>query len=99
MIDIRSEQLITFTQAARLRPPSRAGRPTHPATIGRWARRGVRGHHLEAIRLGGTWYTSVEALQRFANLLSGGPASSESVPPHVQQRATDVDAELDRLGI
>jgi len=70
MIDLKSEALLTMAQAARLRPLGRGGRPTHPSTIYRWISRGVRGFRLEGIRLGGTLYTSREALQRFAEKLT-----------------------------
>src|SRR5437868_2812792 len=63
MIDLQSEQLLTLTQAARMRPLGRQGRPTHLSTVYRWISRGVRGHRLEAIRLGGSLYTSREAVQ------------------------------------
>ena len=100
MIDISTERLITFTAAARVRPPSRAGRPTHVATVHRWRLRGLRGVRLEAVRLGGVWYTSYEALQRFAARLAGetdgGPAATGTASA-VPGRA--IDAALDRLGI
>jgi hypothetical protein len=35
--------------------------------------RGVRGVRLEGVKVGGTTYTSVEALQRFAERLSAHP--------------------------
>jgi Protein of unknown function (DUF1580) len=74
MIDLATEKLVTLVQAAQVRPPGRGGRPTHPSTIYRWISRGIRGHKLEAIRLGGTLYTSHEALQRFADGLTSGAA-------------------------
>jgi hypothetical protein len=82
MIAIDRETLLTLAQAARLRPPGRQGRPTHPSTIYRWISRGVRGCKLEAIRLGGTLYTSREALQRFAERLTGaaGPPATPTNP-------------------
>jgi hypothetical protein len=70
VIDIATEHLLTLAQAARLCPGGRQGRPTHSSTIYRWTEYGVRGHKLEAIRLGGTLYTSREALQRFAECLT-----------------------------
>jgi hypothetical protein len=98
MINISTETLLNLGQAARLLPPGRQGRPTHPSTILRWITRGVRGCKLEAIRLGGSVYTSREALQRFAELLtanSGYLASRGHDPPH---NADITDKELSRLG-
>jgi hypothetical protein len=95
MIDLRCETLLTMAQAARIRPPGRGGKPTHPATVYRWVARGLRGHRLESIRLGGTLYTSREALQRFAEALTAetSPGRPASTAP------TKVEEELTRLGI
>jgi hypothetical protein len=100
MIDLSCETLLTLSQAARLRPPSRGGRPTHPSTLYRWISRGLRGHKLEGIRLGGTTYTSREALQRFGERLTSGPspAAAAAGADRRQQRAEAVDEELSRFG-
>jgi len=102
MIDISTEQLLTLPQAARVRPHGRLGRPTHPSTVYRWISRGARGAagvvKLEGVRIGGSWYTSREALQRFAEALTNG--STETVRGDTpRQRAADADEELRRLGI
>jgi hypothetical protein len=95
MIEIATEQLLTLAAAARLRPPTRAGRPTHPSTLARWALRGIRGHHLEVLRIGGTLYTSAEALQRFADRLTNEGA----IPTGGVALAPDAaDRELARRG-
>jgi hypothetical protein len=100
VIDISKESLITLSQAARLRPPGRAGRPTHPSTPYRWATRGIRGHRLEIIRLGGVAYTSREALQRFAERLTADAAGPPAPPPEPDRRAAEAAAaELDRRGL
>lgn len=103
MIDIASEQLLTIREAAMFRPPSRNGRPTHVTTVHRWIKTGVRGVRLEAIPIGGSLYTSKEALQRFADrLLTGRDATSRTIqatPPVTRRRATQkAERELDRLG-
>lgn len=41
-----------------------------PSTLWRWCKKGVRGRHLEACEIGGTWYTSKPAVERF--ILSSG---------------------------
>ena len=53
MIDVNGEQLLTLAEAARSLP-----RCPHIATIYRWISRGVKGVKLEAVRIGGTQYTS-----------------------------------------
>jgi hypothetical protein len=99
MIDINTEHLLTLAQAARLRPAGRQGRPTHPSTVYRWISRGLRGHRLESIRLGGTLYTSREALQRFAEQLTLEQGGTTAFPAEAdRQRAAHVaDEALARL--
>lgn len=79
MIDLANEQVITFTEAARLMPPRRQGRRVHLATIWRWAQHGIRGIRLETICCGGTRMTSREALQRFCDALTA--QDSPGAPP------------------
>ena len=98
MIDLEREHLISLAQAAKLRPAGRQGRPTHVSTVYRWISRGVRGHRLEAIRLGGAWYTSVSALQRFANLLSHESVQIPLSTP-TDQSPSQVDSALNKIGI
>lgn len=70
MIDLTEEKAISLNEAATLVPSARQGRPTHVSTLIRWITAGVEGNRLEAIRLGGRWVTSREALQRFAERLT-----------------------------
>lgn len=74
MIDLRTETPVTLAQASRLWASGRDGRPAHPSAVFRWIVRGVRGHKLDAVRLGGKTFTTAEALQRFAAALGGGVA-------------------------
>lgn len=61
MIEIAAEQLLSLKDAAR-RLPGRL----HYSTIFRWATTGTRYGRLETVVIGGQRYTSIEALQRFA---------------------------------
>ena len=101
MIDISREQLISLAQAAKLRPCGRRGRPLHPATMYRWISRGIRGVRLEFIRLGGTLYTSREAMQRFADRLTAGSLAT-TPPTEATQGSKEIERierELDAAGI
>ena len=60
MLDLQNEKMINFSQAARLIPGG-----VHRATIGRWARTGVRGIRLECEIIGGRTVTTEEAVWRF----------------------------------
>lgn len=72
---IQNESLIPLTDAARLMPCRRGGRPTHVSTLFRWTTRGLRGIRLEYVQVGGTKCTSREALGRFFERLAAGGGS------------------------
>ena len=94
MIDIRTEQLVTLTAAAKLLPD----RPS-ATTMWRWTTKGVRGRVLETVALGGKVYTSVEALQRFA-VHGGTPEQSTTRTPAARQRDIErAERELAEAGI
>jgi hypothetical protein len=109
MIDLAKETLLSLAQAAKIQPPGRRDRPMSLSCILRWLLHGVRGPdgkvvRLEAVRLGGRWLTSREALQRFAEAqtpcLDGAADSPAPRPPSARQRASDrAAAELQKEGI
>jgi len=74
MPEIANEQLITLSQAAKLMPSRRRGKPVHTTTVWRWYRYGVcRGGErvfLEAVELPSGVATSKEALTRFIRRLT-----------------------------
>ena len=74
-IDIKLERLVTFIEAAHHIPRRRLGRPTHPATVWRWAKKGVNANgrrvFLDAVKLPSGGATTLEALQRFLDEING----------------------------
>jgi hypothetical protein len=56
--------------------------------------RGVRGIRLEVIRVGGTTYTSLEALQRFA---SPSPTAAKPARQNSTTRQKQIDTALQSL--
>lgn len=64
MIDPATEQLIPFRDIPS-HLPKRDGKKINSSTIYRWTIRGLEGHRLESVYVGGMRYTSAEALQRF----------------------------------
>src|SRR5689334_22581299 len=84
MLDIRTEELFPLRDVPK-RIPKRAGRRLHIATVYRWAQHGLGGTRLETLRVGGTRYTSLAALQRFFDNLSALDPSSQ--PPIAAVRA------------
>jgi hypothetical protein len=109
MIDLTKEHLLSLAQAAKLQPNGRRDRPMSLSCVFRWVLHGVRGPdgkviRLEALRLGGRWLTSREALQRFAEAqtpcLDGAHDSPAPRPPSTRQRASErAAAELGKAGI
>ncbi len=65
MIDLLRESLISLHDIPRILPARPNGKRLHVSAIYRWVQRGIRGIRLEVVRVGGTTYTSREALQRF----------------------------------
>jgi hypothetical protein len=108
VIDLSTENLVSLTEAARLLPPARDGRPVHTSCILRWCLRGARSPagsrvRLEAVRLGGRWVTSKQAIQRFADRLTpqlGDAPTTTPRTPAARRRASErAEKQLEKLGI
>ena len=89
------ESALTLSQASRALP----GHP-HVSTLHRWMRRGVRGVRLDAYRIGGRWYTTREALERFVSATTAAAGTQARVKANeaLPLAKTTSDA-LDALGI
>jgi len=101
-IDINRESLLTLPQAAKRLPSSRPGRKLNVSTLWRWASSGVKGGVvLETVTIGGTRFTSTEALQRFSERCSAGQTAPPSPSPTKAREAQRRKAEaiLDAVGI
>jgi hypothetical protein len=106
---ILTETTLSLSQAARRLPPGRGGAPVSLACVLRWVLDGARAPdgnrvRLEAVRIGGRWITSVEALARFAAALTprleGDTTTSPLRTSNQRRQAADrADRELERLGI
>ena len=101
-IDLRTETVLSLTDAADFLPRRRRGKRPHFSTLYRWALKGFRGVRLETIRIGGTLCTSKEALQRFADhlVLIGAAEPTRSFVSSSRHRAQlDAERELDKASI
>jgi hypothetical protein len=107
MLDLKAETPLSLAQAARLVPPTRLDKPVHVSTIVRWILHGVRGVRLGAVRIGGRWVTSREALERFsaaltaqhdASLIPPNQAARPSSVTH-QRRQEHLERELREIGL
>lgn len=103
-IDARHETTFPLTHAAK-RAELIIGRRLALSTFYRWAGRGCKGVRLETRMLGGTRYTSEEALQRFFDRLTAvtdADRTAQVAPePRRNRLAERVHAErvLDDAGI
>jgi hypothetical protein len=95
-----SEQLLTLSAAAR-DLPGPSGRGLHVSTLWRWMQRGIRGVRLETCMIGGTRYTSREALERFVARTTA--AADDAVPtirtPKQQRSIEAAERELAESGV
>jgi Protein of unknown function (DUF1580) len=105
-IDLIHEEIFSFAKATHLIPPARNGKKTHISTLLRWATKGAKGPdgtivRLEALRLGGRWVTSREAIQRFMERLTPRvDVEAQPAPRSPGQRASERAAEeLRRRGV
>jgi hypothetical protein len=102
MIDLKTEDIFPWYEAPKHLPKGRRGGPVHPGTVLRWILKGIRGTKLEALRLGGHWVTSSEALQRFAERLTPNLETEPQTrrPPSARERATRrAEKNLKKIGI
>ncbi len=91
MIDLQTEQVIPIGQV-----PKRLPHRPHISTVYRWIAKGG----LETLRLGGRVFTSVEALERFAEHRGGRPKPPESTPtPQRQREIAGAERRLRESGI
>jgi hypothetical protein len=109
MIDISSETVVTLTEAAHRLPPRRGGKRPNVATLFRWTTEGVRPKNgdpdaprikLEWGMVGSTRCTSLEALQRFIDVLTAAAAehSAAVTPPQLtKSRQKAIEAAKRRL--
>ncbi len=106
-IDLTKDTGLSPTQAAKL-VPSWAGRPSHPSKIVRWIKVGltVNGERikLEALRMGGTWVTTAQALHEFGERLTraeqGEDLPCQSISTTARRREVELaERTLDRVGI
>lgn len=88
MIDLKTEKLLTFSQATEFLP----GKP-NVCTIHRWRLRGCRGVRMDSILVGGIRYTSEEALQRFVDATTAIADGEEASPTRTRaQRKKAIEA-------
>ena len=108
MINVGAEALLSLNAAARIMPAGRNGSACSLGAVLRWVLCGSRSPsgelvRLEAIRMGGRWLTSREALQRFAERLTpslDGEAAPTPRTTRQRQRAAErATKKLESMGV
>lgn len=108
MIDFTKELPIPFSDVPKLpwiRGRVRVAAGSHRrhrlnvATVYRWASRGLRGHRLEYVQLGGTRVTTEAALLRFFESLTQPHSGQARYPRPSGNESARVEKELDAAGI
>lgn len=97
MISIAAETLLPIRDVPSQLPKRSDGKKLHLSAVYRWIRAGIRGVVLETIRLGGCTYTSVEALQRFGERLSGSLEVKTIMKPSDGVRVAAATERLQRM--
>ena len=78
MISLKDDELIPVREVPRFL--SRPGRkPVHFTTVYRWISRGIGGERLEAVRVGGTMYTTTRALEEWIERISPPPPAADTL--------------------
>lgn len=96
-----NETIVTFSEAGGKTPRFR-GKRIHPSTFWRWHRKGLDGVHLEALRIGGRYVTSLEAIERFSVALAereipSKPTAEIAKPATTNQRQRSIEESERRL--
>ena len=101
MINLQNEQLIPIRKVPRLLPRQTNGKRVHLSAVYRWMQRGRRGVCLEYLKIGGRRFTSIEAVQRFAEACTHadqGPSPNERLAaPTSKQRQREAEKAAKRM--
>jgi len=92
------QDLLPFAEVARRLPRRRGGRPTHLATLHRWRASGLKGIRLECLRVGGTWCTTLENVERFfSELTTRGSGDKPGQSPRCLPQRHHVSQQLSKM--
>lgn len=96
-IDVTNEELITFNEARDAFP---GGRRPALATLHRWRLDGIRGVRLETAQIGGSRFTSREAIVRFLKTQNAGETPTPQFTPSQRRRmGEDARKALAEIGV
>src|SRR5437763_17041592 len=97
MIDIHTETLFRLRDARNLAwLKGRRGGRVDLSTLRRWSLRGIRGAVLETVRIGGSVFTSADAVERFVSTLRAPGQVASHPDGHRLGRIAAADHQLDK---
>jgi len=99
MIDLGTERLIPLREVGDFVPSARPGKRLNVATVWRWATSGARGRVLETVKIGGSTFTSIEAVERFAQHRAETPWANPPFASRSSRGHLDTELELDDEGL
>jgi hypothetical protein len=86
MIDLSQEHLLSLKQAPKELPEH-----PHVSTLWRWSQRGVRGHRLETVVVGGRRFTSREAIRRFIEQTTNATIPASAAVSTTKERRAAIE--------
>jgi hypothetical protein len=100
MLDLQTQTPLTLNQARRLHfLRGRTGNQISLDSIYRWASKGIRGVVLETRKIGGTTFTTAEAVGDFIERLNDPTRSNARTSSLRRREIAEVNKRLDKKGI
>ena len=85
MIEVLAATFVLLSKAGRLLSTNPS-----PATMWRWALRGVDGVKLETFKIGGRRYTTPDSVEKFVSRLNGPRSANEPQVSSPRKRQNDL---------
>lgn len=98
MIQTSSENLLELSKVPQ-HLEKLAGKRPHIASIYRWTKHGIAGIRLETLIIGGTRFTSEQALDRFFQESTKAKEKQNQPKESADSRRRAIEAQADQLGI
>jgi hypothetical protein len=95
LVDLEHDRLLSFREAAAMLPSG----GVNLSTLHRWRQKGVRGHVLQTVMVGGRRYIPLRSLEDFVAALSGGPVVTAERSRDRERRVARARAELRARGV
>lgn len=88
------DTLLLFSELIVLLAAMLGGRRIHVSTLHRWRSRGIGGQKLDAVRIGGRWFSSLAAVTRLCSQESPKDDTPPSTLGTPRRRASKAQTEL-----